>query len=240
MNGTVAPALARILERAGHSVVAWNRAEVSPEDPEACRAFIAKTAPDWFFHVAMGSPDWAEELARTCAQSGIKFLFTSTVSVYANTQRGPFSIDIKPEPNDDYGRYKLECEQRIAAANPKSIVARLGWQIGTAPGSNNMIDYLDKTFRTEGVIRASTKWIPSCAFLEDTVAALAKLIQSHPPGLYHLEGNPDGLNFFEITTHLNRLRDNPWKIAAGELPDQDNRMTDRNITLPPITRHFDV
>jgi dTDP-4-dehydrorhamnose reductase len=236
MNGTVAPVLARRLESAGHSIVAWDRAAVSPEDPKACCDFVAKTGPDWVFHLAMGGPDWAESIARACAEREIRFLFTSTVSVYANTQRGPFPTSAKPEPNDDYGRYKMDCERRIAAANPNAQVARLGWQIGTKPGSNNMVDYLDKTNRERGRIEASAKWFPSCAFLEDTADALAELMESHPAGLYHLEGNP-GLNFFEIATNVNRLQGNPWKVEPTGSHDQHNLMVG-NVRVSPITRRF--
>lgn len=237
MNGTVAPVLARHLSAAGHTVVPWNRADVSPDDLSAVRAFVERTAPDWLFHLAMGSPAWAETMAQTCGERGTKFLFTSTVSVYAHTQRGPLTIDVQPEPNDDYGRYKLECEQRVRAANPKSQLARLAWQIGTAPGSNNMIDYLDRTAREKGRIEASTKWYPACAFLEDTAEALTTLMTSKREGLYHLDGNP-GLNFFEIATNLNRLRGNPWTIVPAQEPSQDNRMQDRNVVVRSIAQHF--
>jgi dTDP-4-dehydrorhamnose reductase len=237
MNGTVAPALARRLARSGCTVVAWNRTEVSPDDPSAVRDFILGTSPDLCFHLAMGSPTWAETIARVCGKRHIRFLFTSTVSVYAHTQRGPLTTDVMPEPNDDYGRYKLECEQRVHAANAESYIARLAWQIGSAPGSNNLVDYLDSTARARGRIEASTCWFPACAFLDDTADALATLVASHAPGLYHLDGNP-GLSFFDIATNLNRLRGNLWNVVPALVPDRDNRMLDRNITVRSIAQHF--
>jgi dTDP-4-dehydrorhamnose reductase len=238
MNGTVAPALAKRLERDGHAIVAWKRAEVSPDDPSAIRDFILRTGPDWFFHVATGNPKWAETIAQVCAERGIKLLFTGSVSVFADTQRGPFSIEAVPEPNDDYGRYKLKCERLVRAANPEALIARLGWQIGTAPGSNNMIDYLDRTHREKGQVEASAKWIPSTAFLEDTVDALARLMESYPKGLYQLEGNPDGLSFFEVVTGLNRLHRSPWKIVKTDAPHRDNRMQDSNMAVRPLTERL--
>jgi dTDP-4-dehydrorhamnose reductase len=235
MNGTVAPALARRLEQDGHTIVSWKRAEVSPDDPAAIRDFIVGTKPDGFFHVATGNPKWAEAIAQVCAECGIKLLFTGSVSVFADTQRGPFPIEAVPEPNDDYGRYKLECERRVRAACPEALIARLGWQIGTAPGSNNMIDYLSRKSKEDGRVEASAKWIPSTAFLDDTVDALARLMASYPAGLYQLEGNPDGLSFFEIVTGLNRRHGNPWQIVRTDHPARDSRMQDPNITVSPLT-----
>ena len=235
MNGTVAPAIAACLEKAGHVVVAWDRSAVPPDRPGAVRDFIVRTRPDWLFHLAMGSPGWAEVMARACAEQGIKFLFTSTVSVFAGTQQGPFTVDVVPEPNDDYGRYKIDCERRVRAACPSAIIARLGWQIGTAPGSNNMIDFLDRAFREKGKIEASRAWFPSCAMLPDTAEALVRLMTGFPPGLYHLEGNP-GLSFFEIVSKLNHLRGDPWIVVPNDSHVQNNRMVDGRIPLGPITR----
>ena len=57
MNGTVAPVLARTLIDAGHTVIAWDRSRVPTDNREAVRDFIHGEHPDWFFHVATGSPD---------------------------------------------------------------------------------------------------------------------------------------------------------------------------------------
>ena len=239
MNGTVAPALAAHLRHTDRSIVAWNRSLI-PVDPfEAGRDFIVRTRPDCFIHLAMGSPIWAEKIARTCGEQGITFLFTSSVSVYSNRQKGPFAIHSVPQPDDDYGRYKLECEQRVRAANPEALIARLGWQIGTAPGSNNMIDYLETTHNREGHIAASRHWYPACSFLQDTAAALDQLIQNHPAGLYHLDANP-GLSLFDIATRLNEIHGSRWKVVRAEEPTWNTRMTDARIQTSSIAERLSV
>jgi dTDP-4-dehydrorhamnose reductase len=236
MNGTVAPALAQALSQAGYSIVPWDRSVHPIDNPEAVRDFIRSEKPDLFCHVAMGSPDWAEGAARTCAEDRIPFLFTSSVSVYAASQVGPFTIQDLPRPDDDYGRYKLECEQRVQRVHPRAHVVRIGWQIGTAPGGNQMVDYLDRTFRERGQIDASTLWFPACSFLPDTADSLVQMMKL-PPGLYHLDGNP-GLNFCEIATGLNRLLGNPWKVIPVPGLVQNHRMLDPRISAVPITHRF--
>lgn len=237
MNGTVAPVLARALAEAGHVVVPWNRGQVPIDNGQAIRDFIHNTHPDWFFHIATGSPDWAEAVAQACAQQGVKFLFTSSVSVFASAQRGPFSVAVVPQPADNYGRYKLECEQRVRAACPEARVARLGWQIGLASGGNQMVDYLYRTFRTEGVLTASTQWYQACSFLEDTAASLKHIMETLPAGLYHVDGNP-GLNFYEVVTGLNRMLGEPWKVTPSETPALNNRLLDEQVQTGSITRRF--
>lgn len=234
MNGTVAPVLGQALEARGYRVVAWDREIVPADDEEAGRHFVDEEQPDAFFHVATGSPLWAEHVARLCAERAIPFLFTSTVSVFGPEQQFPLTPDVPPQATDDYGTYKQECERLVRAANPDTIIARLGWQIGQAPGSNNMVDYLQRTAEREGTIAANVNWVPSCAFLEDTADGLYRLLRDYPAGLYHLEGNP-GLSFFEIASGLNRVQQRGWAITAVDEPPFDNRMRDERIDLAPIT-----
>jgi len=237
MNGTVAPVVAKRLEADGHEVVAWDRSQVPIDNLEIVRHFIRSTQPDWFLHIATGSPDWAEWVAQVCAEEQIKFLFTSSVSVFSAQQHGPFGVDVQPAATDDYGAYKIACEQRVRLANGQAIIARLAWQIGTAPGSNNMIDFLHRTMQTNGQIEASTKWYPACAFLEDTADGVYRLIDAYERGTYQLDGNPE-LTFHEIVTSLNRLHGEHWTIVPTETPVQNNRMLDDRITIKPITAHF--
>ena len=173
-------------------------------------------------------------MAQVCAAHQIKFLFTSSVSVFSHQQHGPFGVDVQPAATDDYGAYKIECEQRVRQANPQALIARLAWQIGTAPGSNNMIDFLHRTMQVSGKIEASTNWYPACAFLEDTADAVYRLIDTYEPGTYHLDGNP-GLTFHQIVTGLNRLHGEQWSVVPTTAPVQNNRMLDDRITIKPIT-----
>lgn len=234
MNGTVAPVLAQALTQAGYIPVAWDRSLHPVDHPDAVKFYMACEKPDCLCHLAMGSPGWAEGLAQGCAEQGIPFLYVSSVSVFSGSQTGPFAPSDRPHPDDDYGRYKLECEQRVQTANPKAHVVRIGWQIGSAPGGNQMVDFLDRTFRDQGVIEASTEWFPACSFLTDTAKGLVNILHSPPPGLYHLDGNP-GLSFHEIAVALNRLQGQPWKIVPGRNPVRNHRMVDPRVAIAPIT-----
>ena len=237
LRGTVAPALAEHLRAAGHEVVGWDRAAVPPEDEAAAHAYIRAVQPGGFFHLATGAPAWAATVAGACAAAGIPFLFTSSVSVYSSAQRGPFDVEAIPQPADDYGRYKLDCEQRVRDANPDARVVRIGWQIGTRPGGNHMLDHLEHTAQSQGFIEASVHWYQACSFLTDTAAGLAHVLHALPGGLYHLDGNP-GLTFHEIVCGLNRLHGNRWDVRPSETPSLNNRLVDPRVPVRILTDHF--
>lgn len=237
MNGTVAPAVARRLQADNHVVNAWDRTAVPVDALAQHEAFIDGVKPDWVFHMAMGSPDWAANMAAICHKRGIRFLFTGSVSVFDGQKSGPFARSHVPDATDDYGRYKAECERKVRDANPDAIIARLGWQIGDAAGSNNMIDFLTKQQKEKGHVEAGNGWIPSCAFLTDTADAIYTLIQKFPGGLYQLEGNP-GWHFYKIVSCLNKLHGNLWRVVEKDEPHRDNRMLEDRIIMGTLDKHF--
>ena len=233
MNGTVAPELASVVEADGGSVVVWDRDKTPIDNPTEVQRFIRLSKADAFFHVATGDPAWAEAVAAYCYELGIPFLFVSSVSVFKGNNGGAIQTDHKPDADDDYGKYKAECEQRVQAVNPDAIIARLGWQIGRWPGGNHMLNFLIEEQKEKGVVEASTRWHPSCCFLEESASALHALMKSGESGIFHVEGNPD-CNFFEIATDLDRKLSLGLTIEAKEEPELDNRMADDRVWVRPV------
>ncbi|GMU87290.1 MAG: hypothetical protein AMXMBFR48_25310 [Ignavibacteriales bacterium] len=238
MSGTVAPALSGYLVSKGDVVVRWDRSLIPPENQKACFDFLAGVQPDFLFHCASGSPAWAELISRLCHRLSIKVIYTSSVSIYSGSQRGPFTPADRPNPDDDYGIYKLECEQRMLSFNADAVVARLGWQIGTEPEKNHMVNFLDNEFSESGKIIASTKWMQACSFLEDTSRSLADTLTKVSGGIYHLDSN-DGLNFYQIVTGLKKLLGKQWIIEEGDFPDLNNLLSDDRVRMPKLSDKLD-
>jgi dTDP-4-dehydrorhamnose reductase len=227
-SGTVGRVLCRYLE----NPAAWNRQAVPIDDYAAMEKFVRQTAPDVVFHLATGRTEWASELAWITRTLGIRLVFTSSVMVFTDKARGPFTIESIPDATEGYGHDKRVAEQRVMSQNPSAVVARLGWQIGDAPGSNHMIDYFEK----HREIRASTKWLPACSFLDDTAAALVSLA-GFAPGIYQVDGNTRW-NFFEIATALNDKHGRRWKVVATDDFVFDQRMIDPRVPVAPLNKRL--
>lgn len=249
-NGTVGQALMAALAAEGITAVSWNRHQIPVNDPEKMRAFLIEEQPDLLFHLAvLTSPTgmenedwlvnraWPQELAKLTAELNIRFLFTSSVMVFTDNAKGPFTVDTPPDATEgSYGYGKLLAEQDILSINPNAVVARIGWQIGEAAGSNNMIDFLTKQMAENGEIRASSKWLPACSFLADTAVSLITLAKSGQ-GLYLVDSNTKW-TFFQIVQALNKTHANPWQVTETADFVYDQRMQDARVDIPDLSNRL--
>ncbi len=239
-HGTVGQALSARLCADGHDVTAWDRQRAAVDDEVAARQLLESVRPDVIFHLAIASQptgvenegwcvnvEWPELLARLTAAAGIRLVFTSTAMVFSDDARGPFTVAAKPDAHEGYGYEKRIAEQRVRAVNAGAVIARLGWQIGDASGSNNMIDFLERNQREHGCVRASTKWLPACSFLPDTADVLMRLAQA-PARTYHIDAN-ERWTFHEIALALSELHGRQWQVEPTDDFVYDQRLVDEHI-----------
>src|ERR1700733_2283801 len=138
-HGTVGSALSKHLKAQGHQVVAWDRFVVPIDRYQPMEDFVREERPDVLFHLAIASRstgvaneswlvnyEWASELAWITKQLGVRFVFTSSVMVFSDGARGPFTVDTQADALQGYGYEKRMAEQRVFHQNPDAVVARLG------------------------------------------------------------------------------------------------------------------
>ncbi len=234
------------MEAQGSRVVSWDRRAIPIDDYTAMEQFIRTEQPDALFHLATASQPtgkvneswlvnyhWTSELAWICRQLGVRFVFTSSVMVYTDDAVGPFTPESIPDAAEGYGYEKLQAERQALAQNPDAVIARLGWQIGEQPGSNNMLDFFEQRMHELGEVRASQRWYPACSFIADTAAALVRLA-SQPGGVYLLDSNTRW-NFFEIAAALSAVYQHRWRIIPADDFVYDQRMLDPRSAMPALS-----
>lgn len=252
-NGTVGKALTAELARRGIEVVPWNRSEVHIDIYQTMEDFIRRVDPAFVFHLAIASRstgrenedwlvnyDWPSELSWICRVLGIRFVFTSTAMVFSDFATGPFTVDSEPDAAQGYGYQKRRAETRIFHQNADALIARLGWQIGGIDGSNTMSSHLANEMRDKGVIRASTRWLPACSFLEDTANALADLALNANPGLYMIDSNR-GWSYLDIVRALGKkLGRGDWFFEQDDSFVFDQRMVDPRVPICDLSARLDL
>lgn len=237
LSGTLAPHLASAAARAGHEVIGWNRHQVRPEDREGSQALLERLQPDAVAHLAMGPETWAGQLAAHARERGRPMLFTSTAMVFDHQPDGPHAVQDPRNARDDYGRYKMRCEDAVLAAHPQAMVVRLGWQIHADAHGNNMLAALDAQQARDGFIAASRLWRPACSFMEDSAAALLRLLASPEPGVHHLDSNAvQGHSFAAIVSALaERFDRGSWDIRIDDRYRHDQRLAGGERLAPPLS-----
>lgn len=235
MNGTVAPFLADRFSQ----VTSWDRARVPPGDREAVRLFLDAERPDLIAHLALGSVEWARQLASESRERGVRLLFTSTAMVFDREPDGPHRTGDERTAKDDYGRSKIAQEDAIRAELPDAIIARLGWQIGFERGGNQMLEALHCMIERDGVIHASRRWIPATSFLDDTAAVLHRLVERGESGTFHVDGNArSALTFPEIVRRLAARAGVEWRVEETDDYVHDQRLIDERIETRAITERL--
>lgn len=225
MHGTVGPRLGEHARRAGHDVVAWDRAQVPPEDEAGGERLLAGQRPDAIVHLAFGAEAWAGRLADAARRRGIPMVYTSTAMVFAQRPDGPHTITSARTAVDDYGAYKIRCEDAVMGANPEAMVARLAYQVDPHGGGNNLVAHLDARAASGGRVEASTRWIPALAMLDDTAAALLSLVEHPEPGVHHLDANAEpAWTHHQVVTALAAWLGRSWQVVATEDPEHDQRL----------------
>lgn len=225
MNGTVAPRLAQHARGAGHEVVAWRRDDVPPDDVDACRDFIDQVSPHGIAHLAFGAESWAAQLAGEAARREIPFVYTSTSMVFAQRPNGPYTTASTRTADEEYGRYKMRCEDAVLGASDQAMVVRLAYQVDPDGKGNNLVAHLDAAAGAGVSIPASTRWIPALAFLDDTAAALLSFLTNPAPGVHHLDANAEtGWTYHQVVTALKEMLGRSWHVLPSEVPDHDQRL----------------
>lgn len=233
MNGTVAPWIAKIYESKGYEIIPYDRNVVPVDNYDSILKFIESHDPRVIIHCALGPVTWAETLAKIAFMLDITFVYTSSVSVYGNEQKGPFVVSDPVVSNDDYGKYKKRCEEVCLAINPKSYILRLGWQIGYDQNHNQMLNFIHEAMKKDGVCKLSSRFYPSASFLEDTAKAIYEVVLNLPPDLYLLNSNHK-YSLYEIGLYLKKLH--PLiKIEEDTEFVYDNRMFDIRVPIKKLS-----
>ena len=135
------------------AITALGRADCDLAEPAAAALKVEQIRPDVVViaaaHTAVDLAESEPELARTinavtpgaiaeaAARVGAAVINVSTDYVFDGAGAAPYAEDAAPKPLNTYGRTKLEGEQAVAAANPRSLSIRTSWVV--SPHGKNFV-----------------------------------------------------------------------------------------------------
>ena len=228
-TGQVASAL-----QAFRNVQALGRDQAELSDPQSCADAIRFYSPKAVINAAAYTAvDKAESeadlahmingeapgvMAKTCAEMSIPLVHISTDYVFDGSGIKPWQVSDAPNPQNIYGKSKLQGERAIEASGCVYAILRTSWVV-SAQGSNfvKTMLHLAETRDSLHVVEDQIGG-PTCARdIADACISIAKQLIKAPTkmGLYHYSGQPD------IS----------WCQFANEIFEQ----TGRQITVTPIS-----
>ncbi len=239
ITGTVAPYVKEELLNNGYQVFDKHIRVNEVSDISKSIDYIKEINPDIILHLALGTPEWAEELAKYCFNKDITFVYISTVSVFDENGGGPYTKNTPVLVENDYGKYKYNCEKLVKAVNPNTYIIRIGWQISDKGdvNSNNMFNFIKKHLDHYGFINVSDCHLPSVSFLDDTAKGIRYVIENKTPDLYLLNSN-DGLSLYDIICGLKAHFKTDWKIESNSDFCRNDIMIDDRVQVRKLNDIF--
>ena len=211
MSGQVGGALREALAARGHEVTgtyggnpvegAW---PLDIRDHAAVEHAVMFVKPDWIFcPAALSFVDYCEDhadeafainrdaplhLARMGQRLGAAFVFYSTDYVF-DGRGGPFAEEDPARPLGVYGRSKLEAEQALLGAVPRTLVARATSVVyGPERQEKNFAYQLIRACRAGQTYRPAVDQRASPTYNRDLAAASVEMAERGLTGLYHVAG----------------------------------------------------
>jgi dTDP-4-dehydrorhamnose reductase len=177
--------------------------------------------------------------------AGIVPVYVSTDYVFDGT-RGMWQETDQATPSTQYGKQKLEVENRLLADPRPAQVVRLSRVVGTELGIHSVLGPWVEEIRAGKTMRCAIDQVFSPAGVDDIAGALLKLAASGATGLYHL-GGPKPFSRIELLRLLSdhvravapTISANIVPCSLHDLPFSEKRPLDTSIAIDKVQKVID-
>lgn len=176
-------------------------AELDITDADAVKALVQKYCPTHVVHCAAYTAvdraegeyevcrrvnvDGTKNIAAACKNVGATMVYFSTDYVYGGGGTAPFTVNSPTDPQNAYGRTKLEGENAAKAETDELTVIRTSWVFGKNGG--NFVKTMLRLADTHDEIAVVSDQIGSPTYTRDLAELVASMLQSgkNITGIFH-------------------------------------------------------
>jgi len=137
-------------------------------------------------------------ISSACRKNGVYLIYISSNAVF-NGLSAPYDESCKPDPVNEYGEIKLECERLIEKTIPNASIIRpilmYGWN--HAAGRSNPVTWLLEKLKTGQKINVVDDLWENPLYNRKCGEAIWRTIEIKPSGKLHLAGE-DVLNRYQL------------------------------------------
>lgn len=143
-------------------------------------------------------------LAEATAARGADIIHVSTDYVFDGQGHSPYTEDMPTHPQSVYGTTKLEGEQRVAAANPRSIIIRTAWLYSTH--GNNFVKTMLRLGRERESLNVVCDQAGTPTYARDLARAIMAIATAPRKtyGTFHYS-NEGLISWYDFTKAIHRI-----------------------------------
>lgn len=202
-RGQLGSDLVKELEKRGIEALAYDVEEMDIRDLSACRNAMGREhekkpiegvihcaaytavdkAEDEIGNVKQINAEGTENIAKVCADLGIKMMYISTDYVFDGEGERAWKPDDERNPLNVYGQSKYEGELAVEKHLEKYFIVRISWVFGLR--GNNFIKTMLRLGREKKELKVVDDQIGSPTYTPDLSVLLADMILSDKYGRYH-------------------------------------------------------
>ncbi len=235
----------------GIEAIACDREEFDLTNKEETQNFILEHKPDGVIHcAAYTAVDKAEDeenlcrkinaegslfIAEACEKISAKMIFISTDYVFGGDGEEPYEPENEKNPQNVYGRTKLEGEKNALENCSRTFVVRTSWVYGI--NGNNFVKTMRRLAETRDELNVVADQIGSPTYTRDLAKLLVDMIQTEKYGVYHAtnEGFMSWADFAQSIMEKSGLSTKINPIPTSEYPVKakrplNSRLSKKNLT----------
>ena len=180
--------------------------EVQPDAVVHCAAWTAVDAaedPDAQEKVYMVNVVGTRNIAEICRELGCKMLYISTDYVFDGQGDIPWSADCGVfNPQNVYGRTKLEGELAVSELLDKFFIVRIAWVFGIHGG--NFVKTMLRLGKTHEELRVVNDQIGTPTYTFDLARLLVDMLETDKYGYYHATNEGGYISWYDFACEIFR------------------------------------
>lgn len=239
------------LEKNNIEYIGCDREEFDLTDKEATESFILANKPDGVVHcAAYTAVDKAEDeedlcrkinaegslyIAEACEKIGAKMIYVSTDYVFGGDGEEAYEPEDEKNPQNVYGKTKLEGEKNALENCSRAFVVRTSWVYGI--NGNNFVKTMRRLAETRDELSVVADQIGSPTYTRDLAKLLVEMIKTEKYGVYHAtnEGFMSWAEFAENIMKKSGLSTKINHIPTSEYPVKAKRPLNSRLSKKCLT-----